>query len=66
MGELVVDLGLIAKAAEVLPITAVQDLSPAQRPAYSLLDCTATRRQLHQQPQYWRAVSEDVICHVDA
>ena len=66
IGELAAARGLIAKAAEVLPITAAQYPTPAQRPAYSLLDCTATRQQLHLQPQHWRAALEEVIRHVDA
>ena len=66
IGELAAARGLIAKAADVLPITAEQYPTPAQRPAYSLLDCTATRRQLHLQPQHWRAALEEVIGHVDA
>ena len=66
IGELAVARGLIAKAAEVLPITAAQYSTPAQRPAYSLLDCTATRQHLHRQPQHWRAALEEVMRHVDA
>ncbi|QNI46808.1 dTDP-4-dehydrorhamnose reductase [Synechococcus sp. A15-60] len=66
IGELASAHGLIAKAAQVRPIMAAQYPTPAQRPAYSLLDCAATRQQLHLQPQHWRVALEEVIHHVDA
>jgi dTDP-4-dehydrorhamnose reductase len=66
IGELAVASGLIAEAAEVRPITAAEYPTPAQRPAYSLLDCTATRQHLHLQPQHWRAALDEVIRHVEA
>ena len=66
IGELAVARGLIPKAAKVQPITAAEYPTPAQRPAYSLLACADTRRQLQRQPQHWRAALEEVIRHVDA
>jgi len=66
IGELAVARGLIFKAAEVLPISASEYPTRAQRPAYSLLDCTVTRQQLRLQPQHWRYALEEVMCHVDA
>ncbi|QNJ18433.1 dTDP-4-dehydrorhamnose reductase [Synechococcus sp. A18-25c] len=66
IGELAVARGLIPKAAKVQPITAAEYPTPAQRPAYSLLACADTRRQLQRQPQHWRAALEEVIRHVEA
>ncbi len=66
IGELAVARALIAEAAEVRPITAVEYPTPAQRPAYSLLACADTCRQLQRQPQHWRAALEEVISYVDA
>ena len=66
IGELAVARGLIPKAANVRPISTAEYPTPAQRPAYSLLACADTRRQLQRQPQHWRAALEEVIRHVDA
>ena len=66
IGELAVARGLIPKAAKVRPISTAEYPTPAQRPAYSLLACADTRRQLQRQPQHWRAALEEVIRHVDA
>ena len=66
IGELAVARGLIPKAAKVWPISTAEYPTPAQRPAYSLLACADTRRQLQRQPQHWRAALEEVIRHVDA
>ena len=65
IGELAVARGLIAKAAEVLPISASEYPTPAQRPAYSLLACGATRLQLQLHPQHWRCALKEVIRNVE-
>ena len=54
VGALGVDLGLLERAAVVNPITTVDYPTPAQRPSYSLLDCTDTRRALALEPTHWR------------
>ena len=66
IGELAAARGLISHAADVVPIPASAYLTPAQRPSYSLLDCTATRQQLQLQPQHWRCALQEAIRHVDA
>ena len=66
IGELAVARGLIDRAAEVLPIPASSYPTPAVRPAYSLLACSATRRQLELQPQHWRSALQEVIRNVEA
>jgi len=53
VGELAEDLGLLERAAVVNPITTVDYPTPAQRPSYSLLDCTDTRRALALEPTHW-------------
>ena len=66
IGELAVAQGLIPYAAEVVPITTADYATSAKRPAYSLLDCTATRQQLRLKPQHWRRALDQVISNVDS
>jgi dTDP-4-dehydrorhamnose reductase len=54
VGELGQELGLVERAAHVNPITTADYPTPAQRPSYSLLDCTDTRRLLELPPTHWR------------
>ena len=37
--------------------------TPARRPSYSLLDCTATRAQLELASQHWRDALSDTFLH---
>lgn len=46
--------GLLPQAPEVLPITTADYPTPAQRPPYSVLDCSATRAALGGTPRHWR------------
>jgi dTDP-4-dehydrorhamnose reductase len=46
--------GLLARFPVIRPITTADYPTPAQRPAYSLLDCRATRAMLGDQPVHWR------------
>ncbi|MEQ5789348.1 dTDP-4-dehydrorhamnose reductase [Erythrobacter sp. NFXS35] len=48
-------LGLVARIPVIRPITTAQYPTLAQRPAYSLLDCSATRAFLGEAPVPWRA-----------
>ena len=61
VGELAVDLGLLDCAAVVNPITTVDYPTPAQRPSYSLLDCTDTRRALALEPTHWRTALRQLL-----
>ncbi|OYY65733.1 dTDP-4-dehydrorhamnose reductase [Sphingomonas sp. 28-62-11] len=47
-------LGLLARIPRIRPITASDYPTPAQRPAFSLLDCRATRSTLGDEPVHWR------------
>jgi dTDP-4-dehydrorhamnose reductase len=47
-------LGLLDRAIPVVPIPTAQYPTPAQRPAFSLLDCTATRSLLQDVHVHWR------------
>jgi len=47
-------LGLLDKAVPVLPIRTADYPTPAVRPAFSLLDSSATRAVLGDQPVHWR------------
>jgi dTDP-4-dehydrorhamnose reductase len=61
IGEQATALGLLERAAQVLPITTAEYPTPAQRPSYSLLDGTATRAALDLQPSHWRLALEAVL-----
>ena len=61
IGELGVAAGLIGKAAVVRPLTTADYPTPAQRPSYSLLDCTASREALGLKPIHWRVALAQVL-----
>jgi len=54
VGELAQELGLLEQPAVVNPLTSAEDPLPAQRPSYSLLDCSGSRRVLELAPTPWR------------
>ena len=64
IGELGVAAGLIGKAAQVRSLTTADYPTPAQRPSYSLLDCTASRAALELEPLHWRAALAQVLAVV--
>ena len=64
IGELGVTAGLLERAAEVRPLTTADYPTPAQRPSYSLLDCTASRQSLAMDPIHWRASLAQVLAEV--
>ena len=61
IGELGVAAGLLERAASVRPLTSAEYPTPAQRPSYSLLDCSASRAALGLEPQHWRAALAEVL-----
>jgi dTDP-4-dehydrorhamnose reductase len=54
VGELAQDLGLLQQPAPVKPLTTAEYSLPAQRPSYSLLECSATRQVLDLPAVHWR------------
>ena len=64
IGELGVAAGLIGKAALVRPLTTADYPTPAQRPSYSLLDCTASRAALGLELLHWRAALAQVLASI--
>ena len=64
IGELGVTSGLLERAAQVNPISTADYPTPAKRPAYSLLDCTASRVALGLEPVHWRAALAQVLAAV--
>ena len=56
-------LGLLERKAKVQPICTADYPTPARRPSYSLLDCTATRTQLDLAPGHWRDALNDTLLH---
>ncbi len=61
IGELAVDAGLLQQAATVLPITTADYPTPARRPSFSLLACSASSAALGLEPQHWRESLKAVI-----
>ena len=61
IGELGVAAGLLERAAEVRPLSTAAYPTPAQRPSYSLLDCTSSRAALGGEPLYWRVALAQVL-----
>jgi len=61
IGELGVAAGLLEQAARVRPIPSSAYPTPAARPSYSLLDCTASREILGLEPTHWRAALAQVL-----
>jgi dTDP-4-dehydrorhamnose reductase len=61
IGELGVAAGLLQRAAVVRPLSSADYPTPAQRPSYSLLDCTASRAALGLDPLHWRAALAQVL-----
>jgi dTDP-4-dehydrorhamnose reductase len=54
VGELGKELGLLDRMATVTPLTTADYPTPAQRPAYSLLECSSTRQALELPAVHWR------------
>lgn len=48
-------IGLLSRIPTIRPITTSDYPTPAKRPAFSLLDCRATRAALGEEPVHWRA-----------
>ena len=61
IGELGVTSSLLERAAQVTPISTADYPTPAKRPSYSLLDCTASRAALGLKPIHWRAALAQVL-----
>lgn len=58
--------GLLETPARVIPIQSADYPTPAMRPSYSLLECSATRAVLQLEPLHWRAALQEVIADVMA
>ena len=61
VGELGLELGLLKRAAQVMPIQTSDYPTPATRPSYSLLECNSTRSALGLEGQHWRSALRDVL-----
>lgn len=54
IGEEALALGMIERMPLIRPLTTADYPTPASRPAFSLLDCRATREALGQEAVHWR------------
>ena len=61
IGELGVAAGVLEHAARVRPIPTSAYPTPAARPAYSLLECGASRAALGLEPTHWRTALAQVL-----
>jgi len=61
VGELAQELGLLEQPAVVKPLTTAEYPLPAQRPSYSLLDCSRSRRALGLAPTPWRQALRQLL-----
>jgi len=61
VGELAQELGLVQQPAPVNPLTTAEYSLPAQRPSYSLLDCSSSRRALGLAPTPWRQALRQLL-----
>lgn len=66
IGELAAARGLLTQPAQVLPISTADYPTPARRPSYSLLDCSASRTALDLPPVHWREALARVLESVAA
>ena len=66
IGELGVAAGLLERAAAVKPLTTADYPTPAERPSYSLLDCTTSRQALSLAPLHWRSALAKVLARIPA
>ena len=64
IGEEAVALGILATAAQVNPISTAEYPTPAKRPAYSLMDCSASRKLLELEPIHWRQGLKRVLASI--
>jgi len=57
-------LGILATAAKVNPISTAEYPTPAKRPAYSLMDCSTSRKVLELEPIHWRQGLKRVLASI--
>ncbi|HEX7035946.1 MAG TPA: dTDP-4-dehydrorhamnose reductase [Pseudomonadales bacterium] len=62
--EEALSLGLLERAVPVKPITTAEYPTPARRPAYSVLDKSATWSALGLDPVHWRTALRSMLCEL--
>ncbi|MFW6093619.1 MAG: dTDP-4-dehydrorhamnose reductase [Pseudomonadota bacterium] len=62
IGEEAEALGLLPRQVPVRPIPTREFPTPARRPAYSVLDKTATWQALELHPEHWRVALRSMLC----
>jgi dTDP-4-dehydrorhamnose reductase len=61
VGELAEELGMLERRAAVLPLITADYPTPAQRPSYSLLECSTTRQALGLPAVHWRQALRQLL-----
>ncbi len=64
IGELGSEYGLINKPAKVIPIKSKEYKTDANRPSFSLMDCSKTKDFLNVNQNYWRNALRTVISSI--
>jgi len=64
IGEEAVALGILSTAAQVNPISTAEYPTPAKRPSYSLMDCSASRKSLGLEPMHWLQGLRQVLASI--
>ena len=54
-------LGLVERKVTITPVTSAEYPTPAQRPAYSVLDTTGTQKVVGHAPQPWREALREML-----
>jgi dTDP-4-dehydrorhamnose reductase len=66
IGEIGVRRGLLETAAAVRPLTTADYPTPAKRPSYSLLECSASRKALDLEACHWQTALDQVLQEIAA
>ena len=65
IGFLAVKIGIIKKAARVIPIKTHQFPTLAKRPKYSVLECSSTSKIIDLSPLDWKTELYNVLIQID-
>ena len=55
---------ILEKTADIIPITTKEYKTLANRPQFSILDCSSTRKILNQPLKYWRRELDDIFLKI--
>ena len=65
VGEIGIKIGILNRAAKVIPIKTSEYQTAAKRPPYSVLECGQTRKVLQVDGIHWRVALENLLKEVE-